>query len=282
MWTSFKEDKNDTVHELIALTPEDQMLNVAIEAAEDAGERLLRIFKGSKLSVRRKYDYPGSIVTNADEASERIIFNRIKRSGIKSTINSEEAGTISLGSRKVLWAVDPLDGTLNYAKRIPHFAVSIGILVHNKTVAGVIYNPVLNEMFTVSRESGACLNGKRIRVSRTRSLRNSILIFEWWNPEPAIPDPLDFLKGLYRFTRSIRSPGSVALNLCSVAAGRFDGLVTVFRESPVYEIAAGCLLIEEASGRVTNSSGRSWEGFSGSIVAGGAEIHRQLLSRLRS
>ena len=263
------------------MTLEEKALKVATEAAEEAGKKLLEIFNGSKLSVRRKHDYPGSIVTNADEASERIILNHIKRSGIKSTVSSEEAGTIDLGSREFLWAVDPLDGTLNYAKRIPHFAVSIGTLIHNKTVAGVIYNPVLDEMFTASREGGARLNGKRIRVSRARSLRDSVLIFEWWNPEPSIPDPVDFLKGLYQFTRSIRSPGSVALNLCSVASGRFDGLVTVFRKSPAYEIAAGCLLVEEASGRVTNSSGENWERLSGSVVAGSAEIHRQLLSLLK-
>jgi len=263
------------------MTLEKEVLNVAAEAAEEAGKKLLKLFNGSKLSIRRKYDYPGSIVTNADEASEKIILSRIKQSGIRSTVSSEEAGTIDFGSREVLWAVDPLDGTLNYAKHIPHFAVSIGVLVHNKPVAGVIYNPVLKEMFTASREHGAHLNGKRMHVSRARSLRDSVLIFEWWNPEPLIPDPPDFVKDLYRFTRSIRSPGSVALNLCSVASGRFDGLVTVFQRSPTYEIAAGCLIVEEASGHVTNSSGESWEELSGSIVAGGTEIHRQLLSLIK-
>ena len=105
------------------------------------------------------------------------------------------------------------------------------------------------------------LNGKKIRVSRTRVLRDSALIFEWWNPEPTIPDPPEFVKKLYRYTRNLRSPGSVALNLCSIASGRFDGLITVFKKSPLYEITAGCVIIEEAGGRVTNSSGRGLEFF---------------------
>lgn len=257
---------------------EKEVLNVATEAAEEAGKRLLKLFYGSELSIRRKYDYPGSIVTNADKESEKIILARIKRSGIKSTVSSEEAGTIDYGSGEVLWTVDPLDGTFNYAKRVPHFAVSIGVLVHNRPVAGVIYNPVLDEMFTASRDHGAHLNGKKIHASRTRQLVDSALIFEWWHPEPSIPDPLELEKSIYRFTRSLRSPGSVALNLCAVASGRFDGLVTVFRKSPAYEVVAGCVIVEEAGGRVTNAQGDSWESLSGSIVAGGAAIHRQLLS----
>ena len=260
---------------------EEKMLEVAIGAAEDAGRILLRLFRESKLLVRRKYDYPGSIVTNADKEAERRILGRIRKSGIKSTVNSEEAGTVSFGSNRVIWAVDPLDGTLNYVKRIPYFSVSIGMLIDHKPVAGVIYNPVLDEMFTSLRGAGARLNEKKIHVSRTRSLRNSTLIFEWWQPEPSIPDPLDFEKKLYHFTRSIRSAGSVALNLCSVAAGRFDGMVTVFQRSPIYETAAGSLMVQEADGRITNSAGGSWEGFSGSLIAGGERIQRQILSLLR-
>lgn len=257
---------------------QEELLELASLAAEDAGRKLLNLFRSSKLSVKRKYDYPGSIVTNADQESEKLILTRIRRSRIKCTVNSEEAGTLNYGSPEIAWAVDPLDGTLNYVKRIPYFAVSIGILFRRRTIASVIYNPVLDEMFTAARGKGAYLNGKRIHVSDARSLRNSSLIFEWWDAEPSIPDPLALEKRLYRFTRSLRSPGSVALNLCSVATGRFDGLVTVFRRSPIYETAAGCLIVQEAGGRVTNSSGKSWEGFSRSIMAGGPMIHRQLLS----
>lgn len=260
-------------------TQTDALRDLATAAAEDAGKVLLRLFRASrKLSVRRKYDYPGSIVTNADTESERVILGKIKRSGIKCTVYSEEAGTVNYGSRDIVWALDPLDGTLNYVKRIPVFAVSIGVIVRNVTVAGAIYNPVLDEMFTASLGRGTRLNGKRIHVSNAKALRDSALIFEWWNAEPSIPDPLELERQLYRYTRRLRSPGSVALNLCSVAAGRFDGLVTVFRRSPIYETAAGCLIAEEASGRVTDSDGKSWKRFSRSIVAGGSQIHRQLLS----
>jgi myo-inositol-1(or 4)-monophosphatase len=264
------------------ITDPEDLLKIAAASAEEAGKKLLKLFQSSKkLSIRQKYDYPGSIVTNADTESERIILGNIRRSRIKSTVNSEEAGIINCGSRDLVWALDPLDGTLNYAKRIPYFAVSIGVLLKGEPVAGAIYNPVLDEMYTGCQRRGSHLNGKRMHVSNTRSLRNSALIFEWWDKEPSIPNPLGFEERLYDYTRRLRSPGSVALNLCSVASGRFDGVVTVFQRSPIYETAAGCLILEEARGRVTNSSGGSWRKFTRSILAGGPKVHEQLLSLVR-
>ncbi len=256
------------------------LLEVAESAAREAGKRLGTLFRRRKLSIRRKYDYAGSIVTNADLESERLILSRIRRSGVKSTVVSEEAGRVQFGSGDVTWTVDPLDGTLNFAKRIPHFAVSIGVRVGRMTVAGAIYDPILEEMFTARRGAGAFLNGRRVRVSSATALRNSALIFEWWEPEPSIPDPLGLDKRLYKYTRSLRSPGSIALNLCSVASGRFDGMITVFIRSPVYETLAGSLIVEEAGGRITNSLGESWESLSRSIIAGGPRLHRRLLAFL--
>ena len=268
--------------ELSDLKLETQIRRIAIVAAKDAGKELLRLFREEKISVRRKFDYPGSIVTNADEKAEQIILSSIRKSEIPCTVVSEEAGRIDLGSREVVWAVDPLDGTLNYAKRIPHFAVSIGAIVKGETKVGAIYNPVLDELFVATKGQGARLNGRGIHVSNARSLRGASLIFEWWDHEPLIPDPLGLEKQLYRLTRSVRSPGSVALNLCAIAAGRFDGLITVFQRSPIYEIAAGCLIVQEAGGRVTNSAGESWDSFRGSILAAGESIHTKLLGMIGS
>ncbi|MGA2784133.1 MAG: inositol monophosphatase family protein [Candidatus Bathyarchaeia archaeon] len=258
-----------------------RIVKTATTAAEEAGKELLRLF-GGNLSIRRKYDYPGSIVTNADERADRIILARIKKSRIKSTVVSEEAGTVDFGSDEVLWAVDPLDGTFNYAKNIPYFAVSVGVMVGGTPTVGVIYNPVLNEMFVARKGHGSYLNGRRIHVSTTQSLEDASLIFEWWNPEPKIPDPLGFQKKLYGLTRSLRSPGSVALNLCAVASGRFDGLITIFEKSPMYELCAGCLLVQEAVGIVTNSTGQSWESLKGSVLAGGELVHARLMSMVNS
>ncbi len=254
------------------------LLEIAETAAEQAGKRIARIFHHGRFSVKRKYDYPGSIVTNADTESEKIILARIRASGIKSTIASEERGRLNYGGRRIIWAVDPLDGTFNFAKRIPHFAVSIGAIQNGRTVAGAIYDPILDEMFAASRRGGAYLNGKKIGVSMATALRDASVIFEWWDKEPLIPDPLDLEKRIYRYTRSLRSPGSIALNLCSVACGRFDGLITVFSKSPVYETPAGAIIVEESGGRVTNSLGEGWEGLSNSIIAAGPKLQRVLLS----
>ena len=258
------------------------LLDVAESAAEESGRELLKFFRHPKLSVNRKYDYAGSIVTSADKASEKLILAKIRKSRIKSTVISEEVGRVDYGSRDIIWAVDPLDGTLNFVKGIPHFAVSIGVRVGKKTFAGAIYDPILDEMCTAARGLGAHLNGNKIRVSKTTALRNAALIFEWWDREPSIPDPLGLEGRLYRHTRSVRSPGSVALNLCSVASGRFDGLITVYRNSPVWETAAGCLIIEEAGGRVSNSLGESWENLSRSIVAGNPIFQRRLMSFIQA
>jgi myo-inositol-1(or 4)-monophosphatase len=253
------------------------LLGVAETAAERAGKRLASIFNHGRLTVRRKYDYPGSIVTNADLESEKLVLDTIRGSGVKSTVVSEEKGRMDLGGRRVVWAVDPLDGTFNFAKRIPHFAVSVGVVEGGRTVAGAIYDPMLDEMFTARRGHRAFLNRRRITVSQAAALRNASIIFEWWDREPSIPDPLELEKKIYRHTRSLRSPGSIALNLCSVAAGRFDGLITVFLRSPLYETAAGSIIVEEAGGRVTNSVGATWESLSRSIVAAGPRLHRKLL-----
>jgi myo-inositol-1(or 4)-monophosphatase len=261
---------------------ENRLVGIGERAAEDAGKALLKLFRSNRISTRPKFDYQGSVVTNADVEAERIVLSKIKKSQIKCTVNSEEAGTVDFGSQDIVWAVDPLDGTLNYVKEIPYFAVSIGVLVQGKTSVGVIYNPILDEMFTAISGHGSTLNGNRIRVSRARSLVDSTLIFDWWNPEPSIPDPLALARRMYRYTKSMRSPGSVALNLCSVASGKFDGMITVYRKAPIYETAAGCLIAQEAGGRLTSSIGESWESFSHSLIAGGPAIHRQLMRLIRS
>jgi myo-inositol-1(or 4)-monophosphatase len=260
---------------------EEKLLEIATDAAEDAGKRLLQLFRSRRLSVRPKYDYPGSIVTNADREAETIILNRVRKTRIRCTVNSEESGKLNFGSLDIVWCIDPLDGTFNFVKEIPQFGVSIGVIIRHRTVLGAIYNPILDEMFTAIRGRGAFLNSKRTHTSRASSLRGASLIFDWWKTEPSIPDPLHLAKQIYRYTRTLRSPGSVALNLCSVAAGRFDGLITVYPKTPSYETAAGCLIAQEAGAMVTNSLGRSWETFRRSLIAGGPRIHRQLMKLIR-
>ena len=257
------------------------IVQTATKAAEEAGGELLRLFN-RRLLIRRKFDYQGSIVTNADERAERVILRNIMKSRIGGSVISEEAGRVTIGSEEVVWAVDPLDGTFNYAKRIPYFAVSIGVIVRGTPLVGVIYNPVLDELFVASRGSGARLNGRRIHVSRARSLDNASLLFEWWDQEPRILDPLGLARRLYQHTHSLRSSGSVALNFCCVASGRFDGLITVFKKSPIYELCAGCLIVQEAGGLVTNSAGDEWESLTNSVLAGGKSIHTKLYSIVNS
>ena len=253
--------------------------DVSYQIIDEVSEAVSPLTGREKSGKTVKMGADGTPTKMIDIVAEEKVIKILKNTGKSVTLVSEEIGELKIGNgpSEVIFVVDPLDGTLNYAKRIPFFAVSIGVIINGEARAGAIYNPVLDELFVANAGCGARLNGEPIHVTSRKSLRGASVIFEWWNRESLIPDPLGLEKQLYGFTRSVRSPGSVALNLCAVASGRFDGMVTVFKKSPIYEIAAGCLIVQEAGGRVTNSARESWETYKGSVIAAGENIHAGIL-----
>lgn len=226
----------------------------AITLAKKAGSLLKAGFKKNCI-IKKK---PGihNLVTQYDLLSEKTIVLHIKKKFPHHNILSEEMGEID-NCDKITWIIDPLDGTVNFAHQIPMFAVSIAIQNASEIVSGVIYHPLTDELFVAEKSKGAFLNGKKIKVTNTKKLKDAIL---------ATGFSYNFLKGpeknikklinILNFGLPIRRIGSACLDLAYVAAGRFDG----FWESGLgpWDIAAGKLLIEEAGGIITNWDGSSF------------------------
>jgi len=252
--------------------------SVAVEAVLSAGQ-LLRERLGRVGEIRFKGAV--NLVTEADVASERLILERIRSAFPEHAVLSEEVGASegATGSR-YLWVVDPLDGTTNFAHGYPQFAVSIAFVIDGVTELGVVYQPVTDELFLAQRGAGAFRNGHRIRVSDEDTLLMALL---------ATGFPYDLerrkhaLRHFAQFTtlaRAIRRDGSAGLDLCAVAAGRFDG----FWEPDLapWDTAAGALIVREAGGTVTDYTGSPLTLESVSCVASNGKLHQAMLDVLHA
>ncbi|MFH1186307.1 MAG: inositol monophosphatase family protein [Chloroflexota bacterium] len=237
--------------------------------------------------VRDGFDQPHAIsykgvidlVTEMDHASESFLLGEIKRRWPGSTIMSEESG-LTQGQTKHTWHVDPLDGTVNYAHRIPIFCVSIAYAHKGRISLGAVYDPMRDEMFSAERGRGAALNGREIHVSDATELQKSVLVtgfpYDAWDSDR---DNFENFVRLSKMTQGVRRLGSAALDLAWVGAGRFDGFWEISL-SP-WDIAAGGLVAEEAGARVTNiHNGPDYLAMPQSIVAAAPGIHAQILEQL--
>jgi len=225
------------------------MINIAIEAAREAGAFLFENV-GKIKNIERKIGQATNLVTEIDKQSEKLIIKKIQQHFPDHAILGEEGGAQEQKS-EYRWIIDPLDGTTNYTHGLPIFCVTIGIEHHNEIVAGAIYDPNRDELFSAEKGKGAFLNGKRIAVSKTDSLINSLLVTGFpyninENPENVIEHFVNFLPK----AQGIRRLGSAALDLSYVACGRFDGYWEIFLQP--WDKAAGILLVKEAGGIVTN------------------------------
>lgn len=223
---------------------------VATQAALAAGEILRKGF-GQKCEISSK---PGiqNIVTEYDQASEFIILDMLKKRFPHHNFLAEEGGLSSqTDSSTLLWLIDPLDGTSNFARQIPIFAVSIGAYSNTEGVLGVIYQPMTNELFIAIKGTGAYLNGKKLSVSPIRELNKALIHLGL--PSRSTKHPTIDLPGLDRFNKTgatARNFGSAALGLAYVAAGKMDGLW--MNNLFPWDWGAGRVLIEEAGGQVTH------------------------------
>lgn len=256
------------------MTPEnlDSYLQNAIVIARKAGQLLKE-----SLGNIRKIDYKGEIdlVTEADQASEKLITEDLSRLFPHHRVVAEE-GTERITDSDLLWYVDPLDGTTNYAHGYPCFAVSIGLCHQGEPLLGVVYNPVSEELFHAARGQGAFLNGESIRVSDTDELVKSLLATGF---SYDIKKDIDFtaavLKEFLVRVQGIRRDGSAALDLCHAACGRFDGFWELKLQP--WDTAAGALILREAGGKVTNFRGEPFRPEMKEIVASNGLIHDLML-----
>lgn len=257
-----------------------EVLSAAVEAALEAGA-LLRTGFGHSMQVERK-EGRHNLVTNYDRRAEQLIVERLRGRFPQSRFWAEEGGRSEGEQREGLWwIVDPLDGTVNFVHGIPIFCVSIAALWEGELVCGVIYQPMLGELFTALRGEGAWLNGVRLRVSATAVLEDAILVTGF--PYNVADNPGNCIEHFARFLRlglPIRRLGSAALDLAYVAAGRFDGFWEVSLNP--WDVAAGILMVQEAGGRVTHYDGAPHRlEVRSSIVASNGWIHEQMLAVLR-
>lgn len=248
-----------------------------IEAwARQAGEILISGL-GQDIQVDHKSEI--DLVTEMDRQSEELLLKAIQSHYPDDQIVAEESGVIQ-GKNGHIWHIDPLDGTVNYAHGIPFFSVSLGYVEDGEITLGVVYDPIRDECYTAKRGQGAYLNGQRLCVSSADELIKSLLVTGF--PYDIRENPVNNLDHYSNFSlrsQGVRRLGSAALDLCYVAAGRFEGFWEVQIQS--YDIAAGALIVEEAGGKVTNvRGGPDFLTPPCTILATNGKIHQAMLNVL--
>lgn len=251
-------------------------LEVATKAAK-AGGKVLQSYWGNLKSVQEKR--PGDLVTEADKASEAAIIPILQQHFPNHAILTEESGKLGNQDSEFVWAIDPLDGTTNFAHQYPVFAVSVAVLVGGVPQAGAIYAPFYQELFQGARGLGATCNGEPLKVSQTSELSKSLLVtgFAYDRRQTTDTNYPEFCH-LTHLTQGVRRSGSAALDLAYVAAGRLDGYWE--RGLSLWDIAAGIVMVEEAGGKITDYQGNPVNLSSGRLLASNGLLHASISSAL--
>ncbi|MEO0432655.1 MAG: inositol monophosphatase family protein [Cyanobacteria bacterium J06656_5] len=260
-------------------TPEDlqRFLDVATEAAM-AGGAVLQKYWGNLSSIQEK-GRSGDLVTEADRASEVEVLAVLKRHFPDHAILAEESGQLGQLDSPLLWAVDPLDGTTNYAHQYPLCAVSIGLLVAGVPTVGVVYNPILQDLYRAAKGLGATHNRQPIQISATTKLSDSLLVtgFAYDRRETIDNNYAEFCH-LTHLTQGVRRGGSAAIDLAHVASGCLDGYWE--RGLSPWDLAAGVVLVEEAGGQISAYDGSPFDIYSGRLVATNGTLHQPIIQEL--
>ncbi len=241
------------------------------EIAREAGALLMTYF-----ARRVKVEYKGDVdlVTEADRASEALIVDRLQARWPRHDLVAEEGSRATQGS-DYRWYVDPLDGTTNFAHGYPVFCVSLAVEHRGEVVAGVLYDPTRDELYSAEKGSGAYRNARRIQVSKTAELAESLVATGFPSHKRHKNPNIHFYHRITLMTHGVRRAGSAALDLASVACGRFDGFWE-FNLKP-WDTGAGVLLVQEAGGKVTRFGGEAFTIDSKETVASNGLIHADLL-----
>jgi len=250
------------------------MLKQTLINATFAGAKILKQYFNGSFTVSSKSGI-NDLVTQADKESEEAIFEVIRGDYPNHFILSEEAGELKMDSN-IKWIIDPIDGTVNFANGIPLCCVSIGVEQAGKMILGAVYNPFMNEFFFAQKGFGATLNEKRIRVSEKDDVMRSCLVTGFPYSYLDVPNgPLQVFEKFIRQGIPVRRLGSAAIDLCWVAAGRFDGFYE--HNLRAWDSAAGFLIVEEAGGKITDFKGDYYSPYQPHIIASNGKIHNDLL-----
>jgi len=255
------------------------VMAVMVAAARKAARGLQRDF-GEVENLQVSLKGPANFVTAADKKAEKTIFEELSKARPGYSFLMEEGGVVEGSDKSHRWIIDPLDGTTNFLHSIPHFAISIGLERDGQMVAGVIYNPITDEMFIGEKGQGAFLNDRRIRVAARRELTQGVVACG----TPHIGRPghevyLTELRSVMNECAGVRRMGAAALDLAYVAAGRYDAYWEANLQP--WDMAAGIVIVREAGGFVSDLSGREDMLGTGGIIAGNDVLRNQLETVLK-
>ncbi|MEM8610826.1 MAG: inositol monophosphatase family protein [Cyanobacteria bacterium P01_H01_bin.105] len=264
--------------DIITISEELQrFLDVATEAAMAGGAVLEKYWRN--LSSIQEKGRSGDLVTEADRASEVAVLEVLKRHVPEHAVLAEESGQSGQLDSPLLWAIDPLDGTTNYAHGYPLCAVSIGLLVSGVPTVGVVYNPILGDLYRAAKGLGATYNRLPMRVSKTATLSDSLLVtgFAYDRRETIDNNYAEFCHFTH-LTQGVRRGGSASIDLAHVACGCLDGYWE--RGLSPWDLAAGVLLVEESGGRVSAYDGSPFDIYSGRLIATNGPLHPLIIQEL--
>lgn len=252
------------------------MKQFAVTLAKKAGAFLLQSFRKDKALIKKR-GTAKEVHFLQDLKSDKLIIKEIQKKFPKHSILTEESGFIDKKS-DYTWVIDPLDGSTNFARGNPFFAVSIALLKKNTVILGVINAPFLKELYVAEIRKGAYLNGKRLHVSKTAKLSQSYLVScEGGDATNALIAKINAL--FHPLVKDMRKLGSAALESSSVACARSEAYIV--RQISPWDIAAGVLLVEEAGGRVADFAGKPWKAKKANLVFSNGKVHGELLNRVR-
>lgn len=251
-----------------------KILKTLLDLVREVGSYLKSAyFSSNQIYHKAKID----LVTEADLKSEELLKEGLKKIALEFPIVSEESFKSEEINYSFYWLVDPLDGTTNFAHKLPWFAISVALMQEKEPLVGVVYNPIVEELFWAVKGGGSFLNGKPIKVSQTENLIDSLLATGF--PVTKILEKPDYFFPLFKEfmtkTQGVRRFGSAALDLAYVACGRYDGFWEPYLKP--WDTAAGMLLVKEAGGTITDYFGNSYNPFLNTIVASNGKIHPLLI-----
>lgn len=255
-------------------------LNVMVAAARKAGRPLIRDFNElENLQISMKG--PADFVTSADKRTEKILIDELTKARPGYGFLGEEGGVLKGADATHRFIIDPIDGTTNFMHGIPHFAISIALEREGQLVAGLVYNPVTDDMFTAEKGHGAYLNNKRLRVAARKELAPSVIAtgLPFLGKDGHARAAAEMAE-VMNVTAGIRRFGAASLDLAYVAAGRFDGFWE--HSLQAWDIAAGIVLVREAGGMVTDLRGGAEMLAQGTVLAANENLHPQLLKLFKT
>ena len=249
-------------------------INLITKACMKASRSLIRDF-GEIENLQVSSKGPGDFVTSADKRTEKILIEELQKAHPEYGIITEETGMINKTNKKNRWIIDPIDGTFNFMNGIPQFAISVGYEEENEIKCGVIFNPIMNEMFCAEKGNGAYLNNSRIRVSKKNKIKEALVVTGGPKEASKIKDKIfsEYIN-VSKNVSKVRKFGSAALDIAYVACGRFDGYWQ--RELNYWDIAAGIIILKEAGGFVDFFEENNNSDLKRNIIATNSIIHNEL------